>query len=315
MLPTRKLIQRIVMACALAFTQAACVGLGNPWANHNQGQLQVVTTVGMITDLVRNIGQAHVQVSGLMGPGVDPHYYRPSARDILRLDNADLILYGGLHLEGRMVEVFEKVAENGKRTVAVSDHIDPARLRKPIEFEGQYDPHIWFDVTLWMEAAKRVQSALCEVDPENCGSYEQNTQAYLKQLAELHTYVKTHINEIPESARVLITAHDAFGYFGDQYGLLVRGLQGTSTASETGAATVRELSQFIAERKIKAIFVESSVPAKTIEAVQEAVRARGWNVRIGGSLFSDAMGNDGTLEGTYIGMVRHNVDTIVAALK
>ena len=278
-------------------------------------KIQVVTTVGMITDIVRNVGREHVNAIGLMGPGIDPHNYRPSARDILRLDNADIIFYGGLHLEGRMVDVFEKTAETGRPVFAVSSQIDPQRLRKPIEFEGQYDPHIWFDVTLWMEAVRMVQQSLCDVDRQRCHDYTQNATVYLQQLSELHQYVQTRINEIPPQSRVLITAHDAFGYFGDQYGMEVHGLQGTSTASETGAGSVRDLAQFIVDRKIKAIFVESSVPAKTIEAVQAAVRSRGWDVRIGGSLFSDAMGNNGTIDGTYIGMVRHNVDTIVKALK
>jgi manganese/zinc/iron transport system substrate-binding protein len=278
-------------------------------------KVRVTTTVGMIADIVRNVGGERVEVTGLMGPGVDPHLYKPSTGDVFKLDNADIIFYGGLHLEGRMAELFEKMAENGKPAFAVSDEIDPTKLRRPPEFEGKYDPHIWFDVTLWQDATHKVAKELSSLDPGSRAIYERNRDAYLAQLEELHNYTRAQIASIPPAARVLITAHDAFGYFGAQYGLEVKGLQGTSTATEASARNVQQLAQLIAERKIKAIFVESSVPRATIEAVQKAVQARGWNVKIGGELFSDAMGNAGTPEGTYIGMVRHNVDTIVGALK
>jgi manganese/zinc/iron transport system substrate-binding protein len=269
----------------------------------------------MITDIVRNVGGDRVEVTGLMGPGVDPHLYKPTTDDVFRLDNADILFYGGLHLEGRMTDLFEKMAANGRPAIAVSDEIDPAKLRQPPEFEGKYDPHIWFDVTLWQDAVRRVAKGLAAIDPGSRAIYERNRDAYLAQLDELHAYARAQIATIPEPARVLITAHDAFGYFGAQYGMEVRGLQGTSTATEASARNVQQLSQLIADRQIKAIFVESSVPRATIEAVQKAVQARGWDVQIGGELFSDAMGNDGSPEGTYIGMVRHNVDTIVKALR
>lgn len=276
--------------------------------------IKVTTTIGMIADLVQNVGGERVMVTGLMGAGVDPHLYKPSARDILRLDDADIIFYGGLHLEGRMVEIFEKLAKQ-KPVIAVSENISEERLRKPIEYEGNHDPHIWFDVTLWMEAVRAISAELSKLDPQHASTYQQNTAAYLKKLEDLHRYAKEQIASIPLNARVLITAHDAFGYFGDRYGMEVRGLQGASTATEAGAGDVRELANFIAERKIKAIFVESSVPAATVEAVRAAVQARGWDLKIGGELFSDAMGNAGTFEGTYIGMVTHNVDVMVGALK
>ncbi|MCL5996353.1 MAG: zinc ABC transporter substrate-binding protein, partial [Chloroflexi bacterium] len=278
-------------------------------------RVRVTTTVGMITDIVRNVGGDRVEVTGLMGPGVDPHLYKASARDVNKLGDADIIFYGGLELEGRMTELFEKIERTGKPAVAVSVDIDPARLRKPIEFEGRYDPHIWFDVTLGQEAVRAVAKSRARLEPTRHETYEHNSQAYLEQLDELHQYIKAQVATVPETSRVLITAHDAFGYFGGQYGFEVRGLQGTSTATEAGAGDVQNLARFIAERKIKAIFVESSVPQATIEAVQAAVRARGWDVSIGGQLFSDAMGAEGTPEGTYIGMVRYNVDTIVGALR
>lgn len=277
-------------------------------------KIRAVSTVGMINDLVRNIGGERVEAVGLMGPGIDPHLYKASAGDVQLLEKADIIFYGGLELEGRMTDIFVKIART-KPTVAVSESIAPERLREPPEFAGKYDPHIWFDVTLWMEAAKTVEKHLSELDPTHADLYAQNAAAYLKELEALHEYVTSQIETIPPESRVLVTAHDAFGYFGDQYGMEVHGLQGISTAAEAGAADVQGLAELIATRKIKAIFVESSVPHSTIEAVQAAVRARGWDVAIGGQLFSDAMGADGTPEGTYLGMVRHNVDTIAGALR
>lgn len=302
---------------ALSATLAACgaAPAAQTAANIADRKVNVTTTVGMIADIARNVGGDRVAVTALMGPGVDPHLYKPSTGDVTKLERADIIFYGGLDLEGRMEELFEKMAASGKPTFAVADEIDPARLRKPIEFEGKFDPHIWFDVTLWQEATTKVAKELTALDPGSQAVYERNRDAYLQQLDELHAYVQDQIATIPAEARVLITAHDAFGYFGQQYGLDVRGLQGTSTATEASARDVQDLAALIAERKIKAIFVESSVPPATIEAVQKAVQARGWDVQIGGELFSDAMGADGTPEGTYIGMVRHNVDAIVNALR
>jgi len=286
-----------------------------PAADLAQRKIKVTTTVGMITDIVRNVGGERVEVAGLMGPGVDPHLYKPSARDVNRLDEADIIFYGGLELEGRMTELFEKMARAGKPAFSVTDDIDRARLLPFAGHAGKYDPHVWFDVTLWQEAARKVGKELAALDPGSQDVYERNTQAYLEQLRALDAYVRQQIALIPEPSRVLITAHDAFGYFGRQYGVEVRGLQGMNTAAEAGVADVQALARFIAERQIKAVFIESSVPREAIEAVQAAVRARGWEMVIGGELFSDAMGADGTPEGTYIGMVRHNVDTIVRALK
>jgi manganese/zinc/iron transport system substrate-binding protein len=198
--------------------------------------------------------------------------------------------------------------------VAVAEAIDPEKLQAPPEFEGFYDPHVWFNVAFWMDAATAVETALIEIDPDHADDYTANAQAYLAELAELDTYVSEQAARVPDDQRVLITAHDAFNYFGKAYGFEVRGLQGISTASEAGTADVQDLARFIAERRIPAIFVESSVPPRTVEAVQAAVRAQGFNVRIGGELFSDAMGSPGTDEGTYNGMVRHNIDTIVGAL-
>jgi manganese/zinc/iron transport system substrate-binding protein len=267
----------------------------------------------MITDIVQQVGGERVQVTGLMGPGVDPHLYKASEGDVLRLGTADVIFYGGLHLEAKLADVLERLGER-VRTVAVTDRIDRSALLKPAEFEGQYDPHVWFDVTLWMKAVERVRDTLIETDPGSADLYRANAAAYLQQLEELHRYVEDQAARVPPEQRVLVTAHDAFNYFGRAYGFEVRGLQGISTAAEAGASDVRGLADFLAQRKIRATFIESSVPVRNIEAVQAAVRSRGWDIRIGGELFSDAMGSAGTPEGTYIGMVRHNIDTIVSAL-
>jgi manganese/zinc/iron transport system substrate-binding protein len=312
---TMRRILHYGLILALLAALAACgrPATGQTSADLAQRPIRVVTTIGMITDIVQNVGGARVQVTGLMGPGVDPHLYKASEGDVTRLAEADVVFYNGLHLEARMGKVFERM-QGRVRTVAVTDGIDRALLLAPPEFEGAYDPHVWFDVTLWMKAVERVRDTLIAMDPTSAGLYRANAQSYLEELAELHAYVKAQAGRVPPSQRVLITAHDAFNYFGRAYGFEVRGLQGISTATEAGTADVQALADFIAARKIRAIFVESSVPPRTIEAVQAAVRARGFEVRIGGQLFSDAMGDPGTPEGTYIGMVRHNIDTIVAAL-
>ncbi len=294
--------------------QPVAQGAGGPQRDLSGRKINVVTTVGMISDLVQNIGDERVEVTSLMGPGVDPHLYKASAGDVQKLERADVVFYNGLELEGRMTDIFVKLAAS-RPTAAVSEAVPRERLREPPEFEGKFDPHIWFDVTLWKYAAQRVADELARIDPASAGAYRANLQRYNVELDKLHAYVKAQVETIPQAQRVLITAHDAFGYFGAQYGMEVRGLQGTSTATEAGAADVQALADFIAERGIKAIFVESSVPQATIEAVQAAVGARGKEVAIGGQLFADAMGEAGTPEGTYLGMVRHNVDTIAGALK
>ena len=276
--------------------------------------INVVTTTGMIADITKNVGGDRVQVTALMGPGVDPHLYKASEGDVLRLQEADVIFYNGLHLEAQMGEVLERLNEFGIKTVAVTDQIDRSLLQSPPEFQGNYDPHVWFDVSLWMKAVEQVRDTLVELDSSSASQYEANAEAYLTELEDLHQYVLDQANTIPEGQRILITAHDAFNYFGRAYGFDVRGLQGISTEAQAGTADVQALASFIVEKQIPAVFVESSVPQRNVEAVQAAVQAKGFEVSIGGSLFSDAMGSEGTPEGTYIGMVRHNIDTIVTAL-
>jgi manganese/zinc/iron transport system substrate-binding protein len=276
--------------------------------------LHVTATIGMITDVARNIGGEHVEVTGLMGPGVDPHLYKATQGDLDRLTDSDLILYNGLHLEGRMADVLVRMASRVP-TVQVTEYIPEDRLREPPEFEGQYDPHVWFDVELWKYAAERIRDAFIEQDPAHEAAYRANAEAYLEKLDELDAYVRDRMASIPEKHRVLVTPHDAFGYFGAAYGLDVLALQGISTAAEYGLQDVDRLLDEIIERDIRAVFVESSISPKSIEALVEGAESRGHDLAVGGELFSDAMGEAGAPEGTYIGMVRHNTDAIAEALQ
>lgn len=281
----------------------------------NNGKLNVVTTTTMITDLVNNIGGDLINVQGLMGSGVDPHLYKASEGDVTKLVNADIIFYGGLHLEGKLVEVFEKMAHQNIKTVAVSDALDAKTLIGSESFQGNYDPHIWFNIGYWKTITNYVVKALSEVNPENKGAFEANGKRYIEQLNQLETEIKSIIDTLPKDKRILVTAHDAFSYFGKEYGFNVVGLQGISTATEAGVQDVQKLASFIIEHQVKAIFVESSVPKRTIEALQAAVNSKNHHVAIGGTLYSDALGSAGTVESTYIGMFKYNVNTIVNALK
>lgn len=300
-----------VLVMSLLLLTAACSAQTSSEAD---GKLKVTTTIGMIADVVKQVGGDHVQVTGLMKSGVDPHLYKASQGDVKKLEQAQIIFYNGLHLEGKMVEIFEKMSSE-KPTIAVSRNIPEKQLRGWEGGEASHDPHIWFNVKHWISATEVIGEELSKLDPAHAADYKSNTAAYIKQLQELDQYVLQQIASIPESQRVLVTAHDAFGYFGDAYGIKVMGLQGISTASEYGSKDVTDLREFLVSNKIKAVFVESSVPKKSIEAVIQGAKKQGHEVKIGGELFSDAMGKEGTPEGTYIGMVRHNVDTIVKALK
>lgn len=298
----------------LALALAACAPSTSHDGSPSDRTIRIVATTGMVGDLVQNIGGERVRVDTLMGSGVDPHLYKASAGDVIRLQEADIIFYNGLHLEAAMGEVLERM-QGRVRAVAVTAGIPRETLLPSDEYENLYDPHIWFDVTLWKQAAEHVRDTLIDLDASGEPIYRANTDAYLRQLDELHAYALEQSATIPAEQRVLITAHDAFRYFGRAYGFEVRGLQGISTVTEAGAADVQALAEFIVARRIPAIFVETSVPQRTVEAVQAAVRARGFEVTIGGELFSDALGAPDAPEGTYIGMVRHNIDTIVSALR
>lgn len=281
----------------------------------DNGKLNVVTTTTMITDLVKNIGGDSVNVQGLMGAGVDPHLYKASEGDVSKLVNADVIFYNGLHLEGKLVEVFEKMGSATKTPIALADELDKTTLIGSDYFASNYDPHVWFDIDYFKQFAAKVSIVLSEKDPDNASIYESNKMKYVLQLDQLQTEIKSKIESLSREKRILVTAHDAFNYFGKAYGFEVVGLQGLSTATEAGVQDVQKLATFIIDKQVKAIFVESSVPKRTIEALQAAVKSKGHSVEIGGTLFSDALGNEGTPEGTYVGMFRYNIETIVNALQ
>ncbi len=309
--PSRRIMS---LFCVLICIPVIFSGCSSPDKGGTCDCLQIVATTGMITDLVSTIGGDRVSVVGLMGPGVDPHYYKATQGDLGHLSNADLIVYNGLFLEGKMEDIFIKMSRN-KTVVAVSHVIDESSLRRPPEFKGHFDPHIWFDVGLWRQTISAVQTALSEAAPAHADSFQVRAQRYDRQLVDLNAWVSEKVASIPPERRVLVTAHDAFGYFGQAYGLEVLGLQGISTVAEYGVNDVRRLVDLISDRKIPAIFVESSVPERSINAVREGCLARGHEVMIGGTLYSDAMGEAGSGADTYIGMVRTNVTTIVEALR
>lgn len=279
----------------------------------DSGKLQVVTTIGQIADAARNIGGDLIEVTPLMGPGVDPHLYVASEGDVTTLQDADVILYNGLFLEAQMDDILEQISEY-KTVVPVAESIPADRLLASPIYPDEHDPHVWFDVQLWRYVVETVRDTLVAADPANAAAFEANAAGYLAELDTLDAYVRSQAERLSADERVLITAHDAFNYFGRAYGFEVMGLQGISTQSEASTSDVQQLANTIVERQIPAVFIESSVPVRTVEALQEAVRAQGHEVAIGGQLFSDAMGDPATAEGTYLGMVRHNIDTIVGAL-
>ena len=290
-----------------------CAGV-TPNTSAPESARQLVATTAMVGDVVSSVAGDKAQVKVLMGEGVDPHLYKPRSSDVRAILSADGTFYNGMYLEGRMADVLGKAATRGKEVVAVAEVI-PAEKRLNAEDDGAHeDPHVWMDVALWATTAPSVAEALCRIDPEHCQEYRARAEAYGKELRELDAYVRELIATIPPQQRVLITAHDAFGYFGRAYGLQVRGIQGISTESEAGLADINRLVNFIVVNNIPAVFVESSVAVKNVNALLEGAKAQGHALQIGGELFSDAMGQPGTWEGTYPGMIDHNATTITRAL-
>lgn len=274
---------------------------------------KVVATVGMVADIVKAIAGDRAEVTALMGAGVDPHLYTPTRDDVAKLMSADAIFYSGLKLEGRMGDTLAKMAEK-KPVSAVAEALPHEYLLQNSDFGDHGDPHVWMDVSGWMAATKQATISLCEYDPANADAYKARSEAYLAELEKLDAYAKKSFATIPEKSRVLVTAHDAFGYMARAYGLEVHGIQGISTESEAGLQDISRLVGLLVERDIKAVFVESSVSEKNVRALIEGAKARGHEVRIGGELFSDAMGPSGTYEGTYVGMIDHNVTLITRGL-
>lgn len=301
----------VLMAMALALTAGACSSGGKASPVERDGKLTVVTTIAQIAEPLSVIGGDRIVVESLMGPGVDPHTYHATQGDIRKLDNSDVIFYNGLHLEANMVRVFEEIGKT-RPVVAIAETISKDKLL--YDETGAVDPHIWFDIDLWKEALAAAVETLKEASPEDADEFERNKQAYFAQLDELKAEADNLLSRIPDNRRYLVTAHDAFGYFGRMWDIEVVGLQGLSTEDEIGLSDIDETIALLLEYQVPAVFVESSVNPASIQAVIEGARKAGLDVTLGGELFSDAMGEAGTPEGTYIGMYLHNVKTIGHAL-
>lgn len=312
----RKIPIMIATVLVVAFGLISMLtGCSSQTTSVSEDKLSIVATTTMLADLAKCLGGDAVEVTGLMGPGIDPHLYQASAGDVTTMQNADVVLYGGLHLEGKMGDVFSALEGQDKTVICVGNGLDTNNL---LQIEGSdegYDPHIWFDVSLWMSAANYVSECLSNADPDNSALYSERLESYIPKLEELDEYIVSRVSEIDEDSRVLITAHDAFKYFGKAYGFEVKGLQGISTGAEAGTADVSNLAQVIADNHIKAIFSESSVPIKTIESLQAAAAAKGFEVSIGGQLYSDSLGDAASGDDTYILTFKANINTIVDALK
>jgi len=279
-----------------------------------EAPIQAVATIGMVGDLVRQVGGGRVEVRQLMGPGVDPHLYKPTSSDAAMLSRADVIFYSGLMLEGRMGDLFTRLAGSGGKVFAVTETIPEDKLLDPEEFEGHHDPHVWFDVALWSQTIPTIVRGLSEVDPGGAAIFEANGAELMQRMNELDVWCREMAATLPEKQRILVTSHDAYNYFGRAYGFKVVGLQGVSTVSEAALADMAALTDFIKDQNVKAIFVETSVNPAAIQRV-----AQDAGVVIGGELFSDAMGEPGEMHGgydvgTYEGMVRYNMSTITGAL-
>lgn len=303
----------------MSMTRRALLGTGAAFsvlpglARADDAPLAVVATTGMIADAARAIGGKHVTVRALMGPGVDPHAYRQTRTDILALTRADLVLAHGLYLEAQMADFLRDLARR-RRVVRVGEAVPAMLLRGHDAYADKRDPHVWMNPALWSWVVLAVRDALTGARPEAAEAFEANAAAYLKTLTDLSVYAQTVLGSVPAAARVLVTAHDAFGYFGTAYGFEVLGIQGMSTESEAGLTRIRDLVDTLVGRDLRAVFVESSVSDRNMRALIEGAAARGHDVRIGGALFSDAMGPEGTYEGTYPGMIDHNVTVIADAL-
>ena len=308
----RRLLAMAVGILATPFT--ACDSPAPSTSSDPSAPIQVTATIGMIGDLVDRIGGEHVHVETLIGEGVDPHLYKPTSKDVKALIASDLVIYNGLKLEGKMGDVLERVGAKGKPVRAVTEAILDQKDYLIEDGEDHYDPHVWMDVRGWMRGVDVIADTLAEVSPQHANIFKANAASLSSELEQLDDYARKSLATIPPSQRILVTAHDAFGYLAKAYGLEVKGIQGISTESEAGVKDLSDLVTMITERKVPAVFVESSVSDKNVRALVEGAAAGGHEVRIGGQLFSDAMGPAGTYEGTYIGMIDHNVTTITRAL-
>ena len=301
----------VMLLIGIPFLLGACSKESETSNTPHSDRIQIVTTISQIGEPIEVIGGDRVEVESLMGPGVDPHLYKATQGDINKLQNADIILYSGLHLEGNMGEVFAKMSEN-KTTVGLGESLDKGKLLS--DEDGAIDPHIWFDVDLWKEALGAAVEELKKLSPDDADYFEENKQKYFSQLDDLKKEAVEKMSSIPQEQRVLVTAHDAFGYFGRMYDIEVIGLQGLSTEDEVGLSDIGSTVKLLIEKQVPAVFVESSINKSSIQAVIDGASKEGLEVTLGGELYSDAMGTKGTEEGTYLGMYRHNVNTIYHAL-
>ncbi|WP_170370215.1 metal ABC transporter solute-binding protein, Zn/Mn family [Ruegeria arenilitoris] len=296
-----------------SFLFALALGAALPLAAWAEAPLKVVATTGMIADAVQQVGGDQVEVKGLMGPGVDPHGYRQTRSDIVAATRADLVLWHGLYLEAQMEDFFHDLGRK-RKVVAVADAIDKSKLRAHADYADKYDPHVWMSPVLWKDVVVEVQKALTDVRPDSAAYFAANAQRFLAEIDQLDAYGKKVLAQVPEDNRVLVTAHDAFAYFGEEFGFEVLGIQGISTQSEAGLNRIGELVNNLVARNLTAVFVESSVSDRSMRALIEGAAAKGHTVSVGGELYSDAMGESGTYEGTYIGMLDHNITVIARGL-
>ena len=303
-------MKKFILTCC---TAALLVSCGSNKKEEEPKRPLVVCTTNILADLARNIGGDSIRVKSLMGPGVDPHLYKATQGDIQSLSQADMILYNGLHLEGKMTEILDNLKD--KKKVVAGKLVNSRRLINSSDYQGAYDPHIWFDPFLWSEVATGLADSLKKHYPKSAEYFSYLERQYQNDLRSMHHNNDSLLTAIPDSQRVLITAHDAFAYFGRTYEIEVKGLQGISTTAEYGIKDVKRMVDFITENKIKAVFIENSIPPRSIEAVIEGCRKRDHNVKLGGELYSDALGKKGSEAGTYVGMFQHNVNTIAEALK
>jgi len=282
-------------------------------------KMNIVTTTTMVTDMVKEVGGDRVNVVGLMGPGVDPHLYKPASGDVVKLQRAKVIFYSGLMFEGRMTDLFFRMARAGKMVYAVTESIPEKDRLEPSEFAGHWDPHVWGDPILWSQCVVTVVDGLSKADPVGAAEYAKRGKSVVASYKAMKTWALKRVAAVPRKQRILVTSHDAFNYFGQAFGFQVVALQGLSTVTEAGLADIAKTVDFIKEKKIKAIFVESSVNPAAIERVSKDA-----GVRIGGELFSDACGKVGDIHeahgekydvGTFVGMLKHNINTVVDALK
>ncbi|MCA1770853.1 MAG: zinc ABC transporter substrate-binding protein [Halomonas sp.] len=305
-------LHRLIPALAgLPLLLVSSLVMGSPASAGER--LQVVATTSMVADVLREVGGEQVEVRGLMGPGVDPHLYRQTRSDVAAMTRADAVFWNGLFLEAQLESFFERLGER-QPVIAVGEAVPSEARLADEEYPDQYDPHVWMDPSRWRFAVEAIRDALVEMSPSHAGAFAERADAYLKELEALDAYAHEVLESVPEETRVLVTAHDAFGYFGDAYGFEVLGIQGYSTDSEAGLARIESLVSLLVEREIGALFVETSVSDRNVRALVEGAAARDHEVRIGGELYSDAMGPEGSYEGTWIGMFDHNVSQIAIAL-